>query len=76
MTATRRLHERLPDSQTWVVRIGYRAAIWDGKAKKIEVNSAETDLALVRSRCLISQITHSIGLAIPTTPLVGLGDRF
>ena len=25
MTATRRLHERLPDSQTWVVRIGYRA---------------------------------------------------
>ncbi|BBC25787.1 hypothetical protein [Pseudanabaena sp. ABRG5-3] len=25
MTATRRLRERLPDSQTWVVRIGYRA---------------------------------------------------
>jgi len=25
MTATRKLRERLPDSQTWVVRIGYRA---------------------------------------------------
>lgn len=25
MTATRRLRERLPDSQTWVVRIGSRA---------------------------------------------------
>ena len=25
MTATRRLRDRLPDSQTWVVRIGYRA---------------------------------------------------
>jgi hypothetical protein len=25
MTATRQLRERLPDSQTWVVRIGYRA---------------------------------------------------
>ncbi len=25
MTATRKLRERLPDSQTWVVRVGYRA---------------------------------------------------
>ncbi len=25
MTATRRLYERLPDAQPWVVRIGYRA---------------------------------------------------
>jgi hypothetical protein len=25
MTATRKLRERLPDSQTWIVRIGYRA---------------------------------------------------
>jgi hypothetical protein len=25
MTATRKLLERCPDSQTWVVRIGYRA---------------------------------------------------
>jgi hypothetical protein len=25
MTATRLLRERFPDSQTWVVRIGYRA---------------------------------------------------
>lgn len=25
MTAARRLRERIPDSQTWVVRIGYRA---------------------------------------------------
>ena len=25
MTAARRLREKLPDSQTWVVRIGYRA---------------------------------------------------
>ncbi len=25
MTAARRLRERIPDAQTWVVRIGYRA---------------------------------------------------
>lgn len=25
MTATRRLYERLPDAQPWVIRIGYRA---------------------------------------------------
>jgi len=25
MTATRRLRERVPDAQTWVVRVGYRA---------------------------------------------------
>lgn len=25
ITAARRLRERIPDSQTWVVRIGYRA---------------------------------------------------
>ena len=25
MTATRKLRDRFPDSQTWVIRIGYRA---------------------------------------------------